>query len=324
MPVRIEAAARAPFQPSLHVLGAVRPAATVEVAAPARGRLSYPARFAAGLPSGAAVRAGEVLAVFAAPEAELSLAETRLQLDAARSELSRHQRAFDAGLIAAAQLDRYKSEAAVASERFQAARKQSARLSLRAPVAGRLLVDRRIPPGFEVEPGTVLARIAAGGALRVEGRAAAADLGRLREGLAIRFLSAGGPPSGAGVIREVSPLVDAGGTVPWLAEVTDPTGLPAPGEGVEVRVELDLRDQALTVPEEALVLGEDGAAVFVAERKAGYLQARRQPIETGARGGGRIEVLRGLSPGDKVIVDGVALLADGARVTEIAEPREEP
>src|SRR5688500_8042247 len=99
MPVRIEAAARAPFQPSLHVLGAVRPASTVEVIAPARGRLSYPARFAAGFPSGAAVRAGEVMAIFAAPEAELSLAETRLQLDSARSELSRHQRAFDAGLI---------------------------------------------------------------------------------------------------------------------------------------------------------------------------------------------------------------------------------
>jgi membrane fusion protein (multidrug efflux system) len=319
LPVRIEAAARAPFQPSLAGLGVVRPATTVEVTAPARGRLSYPPRFAAGLPSGAAVRAGEVVAVFSAPEAELSLAEARLQVDSANAELTRHQRVFDAGLISAAQLDRYKSDAAMASERLKAARQQSARLSLRAPVSGHLLVDRRIPAGFEVEAGTVLARIAAGGALRVEGRAAAADLERLHPGLRVRFLSASGAAVGEAVIREVSPLVEAGGTVSWLAEVTDPTGLAAPGEGVDVRIELDARDQALTVPEEALVLGEGGASVFVAERKSGHLQARRQPVETGARGSGRIEVLRGLSPGDKVIVDGVALLSEGARVTQIED-----
>jgi len=42
-------------------------------------------------------------------------------------------------------------------------------------------------------------------------------------------------------------MVEAGGTVPLTVEVTDPEGLPGPGEGVELRVELDLRPQAITV-----------------------------------------------------------------------------
>ena len=330
LPVRVEKAARAPFQPTLALLGTVRPAATVEVTAPARGRLAYPARFAAGLSSGAAVRAGEVLAVFTAPEAELSLAEARLRLESAEADLARYQKAFEAGLIPAVQLDGYKSQKSIAAAQLAAARQQSARLALRSPLSGRLLVDRVVPSGTEVEPGTPLARVAAAGALRVEGRAAAADLARLHPGLEIRLVavSSGGAPQplGHGVIREVSPVVEAGGTVAWVAEVTDATGLPAPGEGVEVQALLDARPEALTVPEEALVLGEGGSALFVAVRTpgaAGKLRARRRAVETGTRGQGRIEVLRGLSPGEMVVVDGAALLSDGTAVVPVEEPAPE-
>jgi RND family efflux transporter MFP subunit len=330
LPVRVEKAVRAPFQPTLALLGTVRPAATVEVTAPARGRLAYPARFAAGLASGAAVRAGEVLALFAAPESELSLAEARLRLESAEADLARYQKAFEAGLIPAVQLDGYKSQKAIAAAQLAAARQQAARLALRSPLSGRLLVERIIPAGTEVEAGTPLARVAAAGALRIEGRAAAADLARLHPGLEIRLVPPGGTgsaqPLGRGVIREVSPMVEAGGTVAWVAEVTDPTGLPAPGEGVEAQALLDARPEALTVPEEALVLGEGGSALFVAVRtpgavsNEGKLRARRHAVETGTRGAGRVEILRGLSPGEMVVIDGAALLSDGTTIAPIEEP----
>jgi RND family efflux transporter MFP subunit len=326
LPVRVEKAVRAPFQPTLALLGTVRPAATVEVTAPARGRLAYPARFAAGLASGAAVRTGEVLALFTAPEAELSLAEARLRLQSAEADLARYQKAFEAGLIPAVQLDGYKSQREIAAAQLAAARQQAARLALRSPLSGSLLVERIIPPGTEVEGGTPLARVAAAGALRIEGRAAAADLARLRPGLEIRLAPAGGngslQPLGRGVIREISPVVEAGGTVAWVAEVTDPAGLPVPGEGVEVQAQLDARAEALTVPEEALVLGEGGSALFVAVRIPGgdgKLRARRRPVETGTHGQGRIEVLRGLSPGEMVVTEGAALLSDGTPVAPIEE-----
>ena len=108
-----------------------------------------------------------------------------------------------------------------------------------------------------MQAGTVLARIAAGGPPKVEARAAAGDRGRLREGLTVRFALSGVPGvAGRGVVREIAPMIDAGGTVAVVAEVTEGAGLPAPGEGVEAQVELDRRDQALTVPEEALVMSE--------------------------------------------------------------------
>ena len=310
-PVRLEVVKRETFQPTLAVLGVVQPAAMAEVTVPASGRVRYPPRFAHGLVAGAAVRSGEVLAHVSLQEAEAGLAEARLRLEAAESELARHQRAFDNGVEAQATLSSFQAEAALAKSRLAAAQERLGRLALRAPLGGRLIVDRQVPGESEVSAGLVLARIAAGGALRVEGRAAAADRDRLHPGLAVRFAVPGRAAAGGGVIRAVAPVVDAGGTIGVIAEVTDPAGLPAPGEGVELRVALDRHDQALAVPEEALVPVEGGSAIFIAERSRGALVARRRPVDTGARGDGRVEILRGLSPGDRVVVGGAALLADG-------------
>ncbi len=322
VPVRLEKVARDTFQPSLSVLGVVRPAETAEVTVTAAGLLRYPARFADGLPTGAEVRAGEVLARISLHDAESSLAEARLHLRSAESELARHRKAFEAGVEAAVVLAAHEAEAEIARSRVAAAEGRLGRLDLRAPVSGRLIVDRRVPPASEVTAGLVLARIAAGGAPEVEARAAASDRDLLRPGLRVRFVAPGSPnhqdkPQGEGEIREVSPIVEAAGTVPLVVRVSDATGLPAPGEGVELRIELDARPETITVPEDALVAGESGGAVFVAERNRGAGTARRRPVETGARGNGRVEILRGLSAGDRVVIGGASLLTDGDSITEV-------
>lgn len=323
VPVRLEKVTRDTFQPALSVLGVVRPAETAEVTVTAAGRLRYPARFAGGLTTGAAVRAGEVLARLSLQDAESSLAEARLQLRFSESELARHRKAFEAGIEAAVVLAAAEAEAELARSRLAAAEGRLGRLDLRAPVAGRLIVDRRVPPESEVTPGIVLARIAAGGAPEVEARAAAADRGLLRPGLRVRFVAPGGSgPQGEGEIREISPVVEAAGTVPLIVRVSDPAGLPAPGEGVELRIELDAHPEAVTIPEDALIAGESGGAVFVAERNRGRAPVRRRLVETGARGNGRVEILRGLSAGDLVVTGGASLLADGDLVTPVEDTPE--
>jgi RND family efflux transporter MFP subunit len=320
LPVKLEMVARAPFQPTLTLLGVVRPAGEATVVVPSPGRLQYPGRFRDGLSSGLQVRAGEVLARLYNTDAEQAIAEAKLRLEAASTELARYQRAFDNGVVPAAQVAQYKASTDLARQQLEAARQRRSTLDLRSPVSGWLLVENRLPPESMVQAGAVLARVAAGGAPRVEARAAAGDRSRLHEGLAVRFVSPGAPAdtdAGRGVIREISPMLEAGGTIPIIAEVTAGSALPSPGEGVELRVELDPRPQALTVPEEALVVSEGGTAVYVKDGKA----ARRRAVRTGSRSGGRVEVLTGLSPGDKVVVRGAALLSDGSLIEQVEEPK---
>ncbi len=102
-----------------------------------------------------------------------------------------------------------------------------------------------------------------------------------------------------------------------VAEVTEGAGLPAPGEGVEADVELDLRTGAITVPEEALVVSEGGSAVFVVE---GGTARRARGLDRRPGGGGTDRGALGVAAGDKVVVGGADLLSDGAKVEAIDEP----
>jgi membrane fusion protein (multidrug efflux system) len=74
---------------------------------------------------------------------------------------------------------------------------------------------------------------------------------------------------------------------------------------------LQLRDAAIVVPEPALMNAGDAVTVFVVDDK-GLAQVR--PIKVGLRLAGKAEVLSGIQPGDKVVVEGGQKLFPGAAV----------
>jgi HlyD family secretion protein len=63
----------------------------------------------------------------------------------------------------------------------------------------------------------------------------------------------------------------------------------------------------------AAVRSSDGASVVFVIRED---RAERRAVKVGPEDGGQIEIATGLSPGERVVVDGPATLADGARVKE--------
>jgi multidrug efflux pump subunit AcrA (membrane-fusion protein) len=82
-----------------------------------------------------------------------------------------------------------------------------------------------------------------------------------------------------------------------------------------VHVELPLRsaEQVITVPREALSFADGRPSVFVYDDG----RVRRRDVELGIRSGAQHEVLTGLTVGERIAVDRIALLADGLPV----EPR---
>jgi membrane fusion protein (multidrug efflux system) len=321
LPVRSLVVATASFEPAVTLLGVVGPAHTATVMTPVQGTLRYPPRFAAGLATGARVRAGETLVLIRNLEQELRLSEAKLIARGTDEELTRAQHGSDLGILPRADLDRAKVQAEISHERLTNAHKDVVRLELDAPFSGRLVVRTAWPPGSEVGPQTMLAEVVDDAHLRVEAQAAAADLRSIHPGLMVHFQKAGGGPVlGTGKLTEVAPVVDTAGTARVIAEVTDNRAMPGPGEGVELAVLLERRAAAITLPEEALVATGAGSAVYVLEPNADRLTARLRPVTTGGRAGGRVEIVEGLAAGDRVAVGGVAILHDGAAVTAEATP----
>lgn len=317
-PVRTEVAHAGPHTANLTLLGIVRPAETVSITAADGGVVSYPERFGGGLRTGGKVREGETLATFDNETVRLELAEARLAAESATVELRRKSRSYKEGIVSQAEYDAAEIESRRAAERLASAERRAAALVVKAPRSGHLVVTRRYPPGEEVPAGSSMADLAAEGAPRVEGWAAGSDFEKLRPGMKVAFFSSEGDAAGRGEIREVAPVLDQTGTAKVVAGVEDARGLPPPGEGVEMRVDLDRSKQVITVPEEAVVMAGGGSVVFVAEGAGNVMTAKRRPISLGGRGGGRVEVTRGLSEGDRVIVAGLNALGDGSMVREAA------
>jgi membrane fusion protein, multidrug efflux system len=74
---------------------------------------------------------------------------------------------------------------------------------------------------------------------------------------------------------------------------------------------------ALSVPELSVIGEGESRFVYVVDQAG---RAQRAAVRTGLRAGGRIEILEGLRPGQRVITEGVVKVADDMPV-RLAGPR---
>ena len=152
------------------------------------------------------------------------------------------------------------------------------------------------------------------GRLEVEARVSEVDLFGIAPGQAVHVTG----PAGRAIeaeVRAIAPIVDARtrlGTV-YIALPPD-SGLKP---GMFARADIaDDRPMALAVPQKALVWRNGRNAVFAVHNG----KASLRPVKTGMRRDGWIEITEGLTPGDRVAVDGAGFLKDGDSVrVELAE-----
>ena len=107
------------------------------------------------------------------------------------------------------------------------------------------------------------------------------------------------------------------GTVEVRAEVPNPNYQLLPGEFVRGRVTVGTRRNAVSVPQAAVMLADDGGSVYVAG-KDGTVEARK--VTLGEMVEGRWIVESGLRPGDEVIVSRLQTLRPGMPVTVANTP----
>ena len=320
-PVRMEVLKRSEFAPSLTLAGVVRASKTIPLSATQRGTLVLAPRFREGLRTGEQVRRGELIAEVRNDQVVFSRTQARLQMEAAQSDHERMERSHREGLVSSAEYSASALRSKLARETYAAMEREVGTLRIVAPATGHLVVTKAVATGAVVEAGTVLAEIAGEGVPLVESAVAASERTLVRPGLKVQFTGPGGW-TGAGRITEVASVIDAAGTARVVAELAaegNRAVMPAPGTGLELRVELDRRPDVLTVPDDAIVAGSEGPAVYVAGLGDGVergFRVKRVDVATGGRAGGRVEVTSGVRDGDRVVVSGADALTDDAVVTE--------
>lgn len=92
-----------------------------------------------------------------------------------------------------------------------------------------------------------------------------------------------------------------------------------PGQFVRVRVTTGNKEGVFLVPQAAVLTGDQGKFVFVAEQaKDGNTVAAARPVQTGGWSGEDWVILDGLKQGDKVIIDNLIKVRPGAPVAPTA------
>ncbi len=120
-----------------------------------------------------------------------------------------------------------------------------------------------------------------------------------------------------GTVSRVAPVFDAATrTASMEIEVPNPGYRLKPGMFARVKLTVEVRPDALTVPRNAVVDSEGQRGVFLVDGQS----AKFQPVTTGLQDNERIEILSGLTEGTQVITTGALALRTGDRITPMNMP----
>lgn len=123
-----------------------------------------------------------------------------------------------------------------------------------------------------------------------------------------------------GLVDFAEPQVDPRtGTFSVRAEMPNPQHTLLPGQFTQVRLLLDVREQAVAVPMKAVVMEKGGVYIYVARRDS---TAEKRFIELGPQQENTVVVERGLAAGERIVVEGQHKLTPGMAIAEGALPAE--
>lgn len=265
---------------------------------------------------GAAVRKGQAIARINDRILAAQVAQARAQAALANETWERRKRLFEQDQVGSelAYLEaKYSAEQSQAS--LAALEGRLANTVIRAPITG-ILDDRMIEVGSMVAPGTVVARVI--------------DLDPVKVSAGVPERYALDVEQGAAVTVsfDVLPGEVIEGSISYVGAAVNPRNrtfpveFTLPNEGARIKPEMvanvsivrGIVEDALVVPQGALVRVEDGYVAFVVEEDDGQLVARSRVVERGPAQRNQAVVTSGLSPGDQLIVVGQQQVEDGDRV----------
>ncbi len=235
--------------------------------------------------------------------AKHSLTEQEFDESAAR------KRQAEAGLQMAEQRKKQAQAAiAAATEQSHAAAIVAGYTSLTAPFAG-LVTARDVDPGSLAAPGAPLLTIERSGGYRLEAALDENWISRLHAGQAAEVHLDGQPTALAGRVGEIVPAIDSGSRT-FIAKIDLPS---APGlrAGLFGRATFQFGSrQTLAAPASAASPRGQMTWMFVVENGI----ARARIVTVGEHHRDLVEVLSGMSPGERVVAPVPAGLLDGTPV----------
>lgn len=325
--VEVAKAARQPMPVNLDAVGTVVPISTVSIYSQVDGMIT-----AVHFTDGSEVKEGDILYSLddqavrgQIAQAQANLQQYEAQQTYAAKEEERFKNLAEQKFSSEASLDQYVSQAAVAGAQVAAAKAAIEILkvdldhhTIRAPFSGRIGISN-------AHVGTVVKADDTSSPLVTLNQMHPIDvsvpipqrhLAALRAAVLAGPVSVSAQPVGetaaeTGKVSTLDNTVDtATGTIGVRARFDNPDEKLWPGRTVGVKIALEVQDDAVTVPAEAVQTGRTGPYVFVVSEG----KAKVQPVTVAREVSGLAVIGNGLAGGETVVTVGQLRLNDGMPV----------
>ncbi len=208
-----------------------------------------------------------------------------------------------------------KGQLTSAQGKYEGAAAQLSYSEIRSPIDG-VVTERPLYPGETAPAGTPLLVIMDTSSVIARAHIPQAAAAALKVGDAAT-IAAPGDMQVKGKVTMVSPALDPNSTTVevWVA-APNPDGRLRPGTTATVQMIARAVNDAIIVPAAALLKTSEGASTVMVAGADG--KAHQVSVQAGIRQGDRLQITKGLSGGEKIIITGAYGLPDNTRV-KIAE-----
>lgn len=267
-----------------------------------------------GFQSGQRVDKGQVLLTLESGEERALVEEAKSTRDEARAQLNRIRALAKRGDASQSLLDETQREFRVSEARLAAVESRLQYRIIKAPFSG-LVGLRNISPGAYLAPGDTVTTLVDDRSMKLDFNVPSLFLSTLRPGVPIVARSrALANRRFNGEVSSVDNRVDPiSRSITVRAELDNSDGVLRAGMLMEVTLESNPR-QMPVISESALIQLQDRSYVYVVDQEDGITFARRQPVTTGLRLPGKIEIREGLEAGQIIVVEGAVKLKNDSPV----------
>ncbi len=311
MAVAVEAAKVqvGPISREIQAVGSLRSNESVMVRPEVAGRID---RFQFN--EGDRVTKGQMLVRLDDSNWAAAVEEARANVALAQSNFQRAQELARKGAGTERTRDEAEAKLRVDQARLESARAALQKTQIVAPFDG-VVGLRQVSVGAYVQPGQDIVNLESLDPIKVDFRIPEVHLAALRSGQTLDVVVDAYPGQAfSGQVYAIDPAVDLNGRAVLVrARLPNADGLLRPGLFARVALVVERQDNAIQVPEQAIV--PRGAEVMVFRVVDG--KAVPTPVKTGKRRAGMVEVTEGLGPDDTVITAGQMKVRPGAAVNVV-------
>lgn len=300
-------ARKQPIQDKISLVGTMAANESVEIKSELDGAVEE-----INFEEGQTVEKGRVLIAIDKSKLEASLAQAEANFKLAETTAKRYQSLIESQAISKQEFDQAQANLEAAKASADLVRAQLKEATIEAPFAG-VMGERLISNGQFISMGTSLTYLISQNPMKAEFNIPEKYLSQLKEKQAIEITVAAYPKEVfKGQVYFIDPQIDTlTRTALIKALVPNDDGKLRVGMFANLDLIVNVREDAVVIPETALIARGEAVSVFVIDAES---KAEARPVEVGIRMAGFVEITSGLKPGEKVIVEGFQKIGPGSKV----------